>query len=403
MTIPRLAEKQLRELARWNPCVLISGPRQAGKTTLAKSTFPKLPYVSLEDPDQRESALQDPRGFLGRFTKGAVIDEVQRAPELLSYLQGIIDQDRRFQAKASRPSQWVLTGSQQFGLHSSVSQSLAGRVGLMQLLPFSLSELQAAKHDFADASLEHTLWHGLYPVPVALGNPPHQWYADYFSTYVERDVRQMINIRDLSAFRTFVRLCAARTAQQVNLAALATDCGVSANTAKGWISILEASYLLFTLPQHHVNFGKRLVKSPKMYFLDTGLAAWLTGLRSPKELGLSSMRGALFETWAVSETLKAIYNHRSSVMPHYWRDQSGLEVDLLLDTGSVLMPLEFKSGQTLASDWLAPMKKYLGHAGAKAQHPTLVYSGSIAHERDGISVTGWKSFPSWLARHLEKA
>ncbi len=401
MPIPRAAQSQLLELARWNPCVLITGPRQAGKTTLAKTSFPKLPYVSLEDPDVRESALSDPRRFLGGFHKGAIIGEVQRAPEILSYLQGVIDDARS--AKSSKPKQqahWVLTGSQHFGLLSKVSQSLAGRVGLMQLLPFSLGELQAANHPWAELPLEQLLWRGLYPVPVDQGNPPQQWYADYFATYVERDVRQMVNIRDLSAFRTFVRLCAARTAQQVNFSALATDCGVSVNTAKGWLSILEASYIVFTLPQHHANFGKRLVKSPKMYFFDTGLVAWLTGLRTPKELSLSSMRGALFETWAIAEAVKKIFHSSSSVVPHYWRDQAGVEVDLLLDAGETFTPLEFKAGQTLASDWLVPMNKYLAYAKGKAVDPTLIYAGTIAHQRGDVKIIAWKDYPTWLSKRL---
>jgi uncharacterized protein len=396
MTIPRTAQAQLIDLARWNACILITGPRQAGKTTLAKASFSKLPYVSLEDPDTRESALSDPRRFLADFTKGAIIDEVQRAPEILSYLQGLIDDARQAKSGKLKQAQWVLTGSQQFGLISKVSQSLAGRVGLLQLLPFSLRELQAAAHPWAELPLEQLLWRGLYPVPVDQGNPPQQWYADYFATYVERDVRQMVNIRDLSAFRTFVRLCAARTAQPVNFSALATDCGVSVNTAKGWLSILEASYIVFTLPQHHVNFGKRLVKAPKMYFFDTGLVAWLTGLRTPKELGLSSMRGALFETWAVSEALKAIYHSRSSVMPHYWRDQAGTEIDLLLDAGATMTPIEFKAGQTIASDWLQPMTKYIGYAKTKAIHPTIIYAGEKVHHRADVSILNWKAYPSWL-------
>jgi uncharacterized protein len=400
MLIQRTAESRLRDLALWNACVLVTGPRQAGKTTLAKACFPKLPYLTLEDPDVRESALSDPRRFLAALPKGAIIDEVQRAPEILSYLQGVIDDARATKATKSRSAQWVLTGSQQFGLLSKVSQSLAGRVGLLQLLPFSLGELQLAKHPWSELSLEQLLWRGLYPVPVDQGNPPQQWYADYFATYLERDVRQMVNVRDLSAFRTFVRLCAARTAQQVNFSALATDCGVSVNTAKGWLSILEASYIVFTLPQHHVNFGKRLVKSPKMYFFDTGLAAWLTGLRNPKELGLSSMRGALFETWAISEALKTIFHTRSPVVPNYWRDQAGVEVDLLLDFGETLIPLEFKAGQTLASEWLDPMKKYLGYAKSRAVDPTLVYAGVSAHHRGEVAVLGWKSFPLWLAQKL---
>ena len=210
-------------------------------------------------------------------------------------------------------------------------------------------------------------------------------------------MRQMINVRDLSVFRTFVRLCAARTAQQVNLTGLATDCGVSVNTVKGWLSILHASYVTFTLPQHHVNFGKRLVKSPKLYFFDTGLAAWLIGLRSPKELMLSSTRGALFETWAVAEAMKAIQHTRSAAQPHYWRDQSGTEIDLLLDRDEKLTPIEFKSGKTLVSEWLAPMQKYLAYASNKTNDASLVYGGTVTHQRKDILVQSWSVYPTWLA------
>ena len=397
MPIPRTAHSYLLELARWNPCVLVAGPRQSGKTTLVRACFPKSPYVSLEDPDICASALTDPRGFLTSLPKGAVIDEVQRAPELLSYLQSVIDDNRRSDDKRTKSVRWVLTGSQQFGLLSQVTQSLAGRVGLLQLLPFSLRELQQANHPWAQLPLEQLLWRGLYPVPVDQGNPPQQWYADYFATYVERDVRQMINVRDLSVFRTFVRLCAARTAQQVNLTGLATDSGVSVNTVKGWLSILQASYVTFTLPQHHVNFGKRLVKSPKLYFFDTGLAAWLIGLRSPKELMLSSMRGALFETWAVAEAMKAIQHTRSAAQPHYWRDQSGTEIDLLLDRGETLTPIEFKSGKPLVSEWLAPMQKYLAYTSNRTNDASLVYGGTVAHQRKDILVQSWSVYPTWLA------
>ncbi len=393
MSIRRTAQTQIRELARWNPCLLITGPRQAGKTTLARLCFPKKAYVSLEDPDVRESAVSDPRGFLDFYPNGAVLDEVQHAPDLLSYLQTSIDRQRQ---TGTSGVLWVLTGSQQFGLYSRVSQSLAGRVGIVQLLPFSLWELQKARHIWSQQPIEELLWSGLYPVPVDQGNPPHAWYADYFSTYVERDLRQMVNVRDLSSFRIFIRMCAARTAQAVNLSALASDCGISVNTAKGWLSILEASYIVFRLPQHHANFGKRLVKSPKLYFYDTGLASWLVGLRSPTELSLSSMRGALFETWLVSEAQKALLHNRSSIRAHYWRDQSGVEIDLLLDLGSKLIPLECKAGKTVASDWFSPLLKYIGMAGDQVVRPTLVYGGSIGHKRHSVDVIGWRQFPRWM-------
>ena len=420
--LPRHAERQLEDLAKWYPVIAITGPRQSGKTTLARRAFPGKPYVSLEDPDTRETALADPRRFLGQFAAGAVIDEAQRAPALFSYLQTRVDQDRhesarpperripqrtahRLRDEGGAPSTWVLTGSQHFGLIASITQSLAGRVGLLHLLPFSLGELQQAGHALARAPLEELLWHGLYPPVVDGGVPPGVWYADYFATYVERDVRQLVNVRDLAAFRTFVRMCAARTAQAVNLSALAADCGVATNTAKGWLSILEASYIVYTLPQHHANYGKRLVKAPKLYFYDSGLAAWLTGLRSAKELALSSMRGPLFETWAIGEVLKTRSHHRLAPTLHYWRDKLGVEIDLLLDSGTRLVPMEFKAGQTVAGDWVHNLRRYLTLAASRAPgvsvaEPVVVYGGQAPQVRDGIDVKGWRELPGLALRLL---
>jgi predicted AAA+ superfamily ATPase len=400
--IARDAQRQLEDLAQWYPVIAITGPRQSGKTTLARKAFPAKPYVSLEDPDTRETALADPRRFLAQFDSGAVIDEAQRAPEIFSFLQTRVDQDRH-DGKTS--AAWVLTGSQHFGLIAPITQSLAGRVGLLHLLPFSLGELQKAKHGLAGATIEELLWHGLYPPVVDRGIPPSVWYADYFATYVERDVRQLVNVRDLAAFRTFVRMCAARTAQAVHLSALAADCGISTNTAKGWLSILEASYIAYTLPQHHANYGKRLVKAPKLYFYDTGLAAWLAGLRSAAELGLSSLRGPLFETWAIGEVLKTRSHHRLAPTLHYWRDKLGVEIDLLIDGGTRLVPMEFKAGQTVAGDWVNNLRRYLALAANRApavpvEAPVVVYGGDAPHVRDGIDVIGWRALPERAFRLL---
>jgi predicted AAA+ superfamily ATPase len=400
--IPRQASPQLQALAQWYPVLAMTGPRQSGKTTLVQATFPDKPYVSLEDPDVAASALSDPRRFLGQFPEGAILDEAQRAPELFSYLQSIVDRDRAMGA-------WVLTGSQQLGLRSQISQSLAGRVGLLELLPFTLGELQAAKRPFA--SMEDLLWRGLYPVPLDRGIPPGIWLADYFSTYIERDVRQMLNVRDLQTFRTFVRMCAARTSQVLNLSALAADCGISSPTAKGWLSILEASYIVFLLPPHHRNFGKQLTKSPKLYFYDTGLAAWLAGVRSAEELALSSLRGPLFETWAVSETLKVNHHLRLDARLFYWRDKIGSEVDLLIERAERLQTVEFKAGQTVAGDWFAALRKYETlRSGAASQpelqavpqpRPVLVYGGSERQTRDVADICPWQKWPETLTRMLQ--
>jgi uncharacterized protein len=393
--IIRHATAKLNALAQWYPIVAVTGPRQSGKTTLVKQTFANKPYLTLEDPDVRATALADPRGFLALYPDGAILDEAQRAPELFSYLQGLVDAQQVM-------GQWVLTGSQQLGLMSGISQSLAGRVGLLQLLPFSVGELIAGDALPASRSVEELLWRGLYPAPAVRRTPPADWYADYFATYIERDVRQLLQVRDLTAFRVFVRMCAARTGQLLNLSALAADCGVSVNTAKGWLSALEASYIVFLLTPHHANFGKQLTKSPKLYFIDTGLAAWLAGLRSSEALGLSSMRGALFENWAVCEALKHGYNHRLDLQLHFWRNKSGVEVDLLVDYQQALHAVEFKAGKTVASDWFSSLKKYAqlhGENTATALPQTLVYGGEAAHARPGVTVVGWRAWAGELAKN----
>lgn len=371
-----------------------------------RSVFGGKPYVSLEDPDVRDAALADPRGFLALYPDGAVLDEAQHAPSLFSYLRTRVDDDRH---RGQAPGAWVLTGSQHFGLVASITQSLAGRVGLLHLLPLSLGELQDGAHPAADAPLAQLLWRGLYPPVVDRSIPPAVWYADYVATYVERDLRQLVNVRDLAPFRTFMRMCAARSAQVLNLSALAADCGTAANTAKTWLSILEASYIVYTLPQHHVNFGKRLVKSPKLYFYDSGLAAWLAGVRLADELALSSLRGPLFETWALGEVLKARNNHRLAPTLHYWRDQIGVEVDLLLDHGDTLTPVEFKAGQTVAADWVDPLNRYRSRAlrrgpGQPQIAPAhIVYGGDEPRTRSGVDVTPWRGWPQRALALLQAA
>lgn len=394
--IPRQAAPQLKALAQWYPVLAVTGPRQSGKTTLVQAIYPDKPYVSLEDPDVREAALSDPRRFLGQFAGGAILDEVQRAPDLFSYLQTVVDHDRQMGA-------WVLTGSQQLGLRSQISQSLAGRVGLLELLPLTLGELQAA--DLTPASLEDLLWRGLYPVPIDRAVPPGIWLADYFATYVERDVRQLLNVRDLQTFGTFVRMCAARTAQVLNLSALGSDCGISSHTARGWLSILQASYLVFLLPPHHVNFGKQLTKSPKLYFYDTGLAAWLTGIRSAQELGLSSLRGPLFETWAVAEALKTSHHLRLDARLFFWRDKIGSEVDLLIERAAQVQTVEFKAGETVAGDWFAALRKYQALRGAALDgaappRPLLVYGGNLPQVRDAADICPWLQWPEKIVNLL---
>ena len=380
--ITRNATDTALRLAHGFPILAITGPRQSGKTTLAKSLNPGRAYVSLEEPDQRELALVDPRGFLARFPDGAVGDEAQHAPDLMSYLQGLVDARRRM-------GDFVLTGSQQFGLMSRITQSLAGRVGRIELLPFSLPELAGA--GLLPGDLDTLLWRGAYPPLYDRPLAPGDWFPSYIATYLERDVRQLLAVRDLTLFQRFVRLCAARTGQLLNLSALANDCGISHTTAREWLSVLEASYLVLLLPPYFRNFGKRLVKTPKLYFLDTGLAAALLGIRDSAALNIHPQRGALFETLVIGEFVKQRFNAGQPAGLWFWRDNTGNEVDLLFESGTRLQPVEIKSGATMVSDWLRGIEKWRSLVGADALPGWLVYGGEDAYSRAGIEVFPWRS------------
>jgi len=380
--IPRHAKETALRLARGFPVIAITGPRQSGKTTLARSVFGDRAYVTLEDPDQREQAQDDPRGFLARFPDGAVIDEVQRVPELISYLQGLVDQ-------RGRMGDFVLTGSRQFGLMSRIGQSLAGRVGRIELLPFAMTELASA--GLLPEDLDSLMWRGGFPPLYDRPLLPGDWFPNYIATYLERDVRQLLAIRDLSLFQRFVRLCAARTGHLLNLSALAIDCGVSHTTAREWITVLEASYLVLLLRPHHSNFGKRLVKSPKIYFLDTGLAAALLGITDRSSLNIHPQRGALFETLVVGELIKHRFNQGRPADLYFWRDNAGREVDLLFETRGRLQPIEIKSGATFASDWPKGLKRWESIADHQALPGWLIYGGSEAFTRDGLEVFPWRA------------
>jgi len=379
--IPRNASSTLERLAKGFPVVALTGPRQSGKTTLAKSVFKDKPYVSLENPDEREFALRDPKRFLQRFPSGAILDEVQRCPELLSWLQGWVDE-------RGIMGDFVLTGSAQFDLLAGITQTLAGRVGRVELLPLSAAELLAASKALSD--LNATLFQGGYPALYDRDIAPQDWFANYIATYLERDVRQLIAVRDLTQFQTFVKMCAARTGQLLNLASLGADCGITAVTAKQWLSVLEASYIVTLLKPHHRNFGKRLVKTPKLYFCDVGLAAWLLGIRDAATLDTHAARGALFETHVISELMKQRLNAGQALDLYFWRDNAGHEVDVLIDNAQGLQALEIKSGSTFASDWTDGLKKWQKFAGDESIQPSLVYGGAASYEREGVYVWGWK-------------
>ena len=379
--IKRQAKTALLDLAKDYPILAITGPRQAGKATLAQSTFPNKRYVSLEDLDEREFADQDPRGFLARFPDGAILDEAQRCPNLFSYLQTRVDAEKRM-------GLFVLTGSQQFGLMSNITQTLAGRVGLIQLLPFSLQELQATNTPIS--SLDDVLWRGMYPPIYDRNLAPEKWFANYVMTYIERDVRQFVEVKNLSLFQRFIKMCAARVGQLINMSSLAIDCGVSHNTIRSWLSVLEAGYVVFLLQPHHQNFGKRLVKTPKLYFYDTGLAAYLLGIRDAEHLSIHSARGSLFENLVVSELLKQRYNQGLASNLYFWRNNTGDEVDVVIEQGEQLIPMEIKSGQTFNADFLSGINKWMKIAGDAALTPQLVYGGSENMTRNGVEVRSWK-------------
>lgn len=388
--IHRNATNTLKTLAKSFPVVAITGPRQSGKTTLAKSVFARKPYISLEDPDQMAFANDDPRGFLSQFPNGAILDEIQRCPSLFSYIQGIVDADKR-------SGLFILTGSQQFGLISKITQSLAGRIGLLQLLPFSLGELQSAK--MPPQKLDNILFKGFYPPIYDRKISPTTWYANYVFTYIERDVRQLINVKDLSMFQKFIRMCAARTGQLLNLSALANDCGITHNTAKSWLSVLEASYIIFLLKPHHKNFGKRLVKSPKLYFYDPGLAAWLIGIQDAKQMAIHPLRGGFFESLIVSELLKGEYNRGLASNLYFWRDNTGNEIDIIVEKTNSLIPIEIKSGQTITTDYFTGIKKWISIAGSTAKSPYIIYGGSTNQKRTDVEVVSWQNVAK-LAEHI---
>ncbi|HIJ86243.1 MAG TPA: ATP-binding protein [Desulfuromonadales bacterium] len=377
-------------LAKGFPVIAITGPRQSGKTTLARSAFPDKPYLTLEDPDTRLLAESDPRGLLSNYPDGLILDEVQRSPHIFSYLQNFVDAH-------PVPGKYILTGSQQFGLMSGITQSLAGRVGMIQLLPFAMDELERGNK--LPESVNQVMSSGMYPPLYDRDLSPMDWFPAYINTYIERDVRQLINVRDLSAFQRFIRMCAARTGQLLNLSSLASDCGITHNTAAAWISVLEASYIVFLLRPHFNNYNKRMVKAPKLYFIDTGIAAWLLGIRTEEQLSFHAQRGALFENLVVTEFLKSRLNEGRQADIYFWRDSKGLEIDLLLEDGGNLTPVEIKSGQTVASDFMTSLRKWCELSGIPDRPALLVYGGTTSFANGNISIVPWRKLAALVGIH----
>jgi len=396
--IVRHLQTVLKHSSEWFPVVSLTGPRQSGKTTLAKMTFPQAHYISLEDPAQRNLALEDARGFLGQFgTDSVILDEAQRAPELFSYIQGIVDQ-------VDRPGQYILTGSQNFLLLEKISQSLAGRCAIHHLLPFSHGEIwgkepmnpekisnltQKRDPKNLEADLFATLWTGSYPRIHDKHIPPSQWLASYVQTYIERDVRSIVNITDLDTFGRFVRLCAGRTSQVLNMQSLGNDCGIDGKTARRWLSILEASFIVTRLRPYHGNFNKRLIKSPKLYFLDSGLLCYLLGIQKPEELLMHSARGAIFESWVIAEFYKSYYHTGKPPSMYYFRDSNQNEIDLILEHGSHVIPIEIKSGQTINKDFFKGIEYWRKLTGNSESQAVLIYGGNNPACFKGISVLPW--------------
>lgn len=394
--IPRHLASKLASAARKYPVVTVTGPRQSGKTTLVRSVFPKAQYVSLEAPDQRAFAVEDPRGFLAQFPERVILDEIQRVPELFSYLQVLADE-------APTPGRFILTGSQNFLLLHNISQTLAGRSAILHLLPFSLSELNdrppvapetlgnlPRTRKPATGDLLPVLHTGFYPRIHDQKLDPSEWLANYVQTYVERDVRNILNIGDVEAFDRFLRLCAGRVGQLLNLSSLAADCGITHTTARRWVSLLEASFIVYQLRPHHQNFSKRLIKSPKLYFLDTGLLCYLLRIRTPEDLANHASRGAVFESLVISELIKSYLHRGLEADIYFWRDSTGHEVDVLVDSGKMLLPIEIKSGQTVPSDATAGLDYWRGLAGDPAGPGALVFGGDQSYLRRDVAFHSWR-------------
>ena len=395
----RTLETYLTRDAGYYPVVTLTGPRQSGKTTLARVAFPGYDYVTLEEASSRRFAAEDPRGFLGHYRPPVIIDEVQRVPDLLSAVQVAVDRD-------GRHGSYVLTGSHNLLLMRDVAQSLAGRTAILHLLPLARAELESQEQQapeagplpgalFANRSTRLDLWRtvfaGFYPRIHDRGIPPEVWLADYVQTYLARDVRALVNVGDMETFERFLMLMAGRVGQLLNYASLADDCGIAVDTARRWTSVLAAGFVVALLRPYHRNFNKRLVRSPKVYFLDTGLACHLTGIRDARQLATHHARGALFENYLIAEVMKAYRHHRLQPPLYFWRDRGGHEIDLIIEQDGTPYPVEIKSGQTVAAAMGEGLRRWCRTAGAPPERAALLHGGGDRYQRSGLNVYPWFS------------
>ena len=372
--IPRLLLKELKASAKQYPVTAILGPRQSGKTTLAQKAFPKKKYLSLEDIDNRLFAIKDPRGFLKIYNQGAIIDEAQRCPELLSYIQTQVDHKKQ-------KGQFILTGSNQFLLEEKITQSLAGRVALLRLLPLSLQELERAKKIIP---LNNMMFKGFYPQLYSENIKTNQFFNNYIETYVSKDVRLIKNISNLSLFNVFLKLCANRTGQLLNLQSLGNDCGITQNTVKSWISVLENSFILKRIYPYYKNFNKRLIKAPKIYFYDTGLLCRLLSIQTPQDLAFHALKGFIFENFIFTEIEKHFFNRGEKAPVYFWRDNKGYEIDFLIEERG-LKAIEVKAGQTFSQDFLKSINYFSKNIPSKVTS-YLIYSGAEKQIRNKTQV-----------------
>jgi predicted AAA+ superfamily ATPase len=378
--IDREITERIKLLATKFPVIAVTGPRQSGKTTLVKNIFPEHTYINLEDIEKRNFATQDPKGFFAVYKTKIIIDEVQYVPELFSYIQLFADEQQIM-------GNFILTGSQNFLLMEKITQSLAGRVAMFTLLPFSYSELKNAGTDFPE--YENYLLNGFYPPVYDRNIEPADWYPNYINTYIERDLHQIINVGDLYKFRQFIKICAGNIGQLVNFSGIGNDIGVSHNTIKKWISVLVESYIIYILPPYFKNFNKRVVKSPKLYFVDVGLACNLLGIKTLNDLSFHFMKGPIFENFVILELLKQKLNKQPDAELFFFRDNNKIEVDCLIETGGKITTVEIKSGRTLNTDFFKNLNK-MTHLIENIKKTYLIYGGSETQLRGVTEAAGWR-------------